>query len=147
MIEQLGLDPGRPQEPWEELMTVVGHLWNEGREYTVYMMIYHLRRKARDCPAELSVPVRDALRMLEPYDDGVTRTCLPRWWSDWPDRTLSMWASRKQLLLSMAATEDVVTLVQTTPGQTRPNLWRDLLCQVRDYPRGIQGVVSRRGSA
>ena len=144
VIEQLGLDPGRPQEPWEELMTVVGHLWDEGCEYTVYMMIYHLQLMARDCPPELSVPLRDALRMLQPYDDGVTRTRLPRWWSDWLDRTLSRWASRRHLLLNMASTEDAAAFVQTTPGQTRPPLWRDLLHQVREYPPGIQGVVSRR---
>ena len=145
MIAQLGLDPDRPQEPWEELMTVVGHLWDEGSEHTVFMVVHHLREAARECAHELVIPLRDALRMLAPYDDGVTRTRLPQWWAGWLDNVLGRWVARRQYLLSRSASShDEVALVQTTPGNPRPILWRDLFRQVQDYPKAIQGIVSRR---
>ena len=128
--------------PWDEFSSVLARLWDEQQEVTVFMIASYLRRLRTTCPRRLRPGLATALDIVLPYDDGAVRTFIPPWWRTWVDGLLQR--SLQVRPGNGDTEEDIVTLMQQKPGPWRPELWKNLLLQLREYPEGIQGVVARR---
>ena len=137
VLENLGYR-GPAITPWAELDYVMGHLWEDGREFTVYMIIHHLQGIHEEMPDD---PVaRVALAMVRRYADGTTRISPPAWWASWLEDLLVRW-----LRLGRDDNGEAIVLVQRGPplGSRRPALWLRYMDQMAEYPDSIRAVVFR----
>ena len=128
-------------EPWRELEYVLGRLWDDGREFTVYMIVHYLRLINDE---RLNDPVAQvALSMARIYENGTTRISPPAWWSAWVDDLLLRW--RRCMREARRQEGEVTELMQRGPALSsrRPELWLRYMEQLSEYPDAVRAVVFR----